>query len=210
MNARVDPKMSGEPVACEIARPHFETSVARTIDDLMQVMMIRSLVYMGEQKCPYDEEYDGNDFSGATHLILRRNREPIGTLRIRWFADFAKLERVAVRSEFRGTRATLELVREAFRIAERKGYRKVLGHAQTRLVPFWSRHFKARKLQGREKFVFSDHDYVEIAFDLAPGADALTIDTDPMILLRPEGEWDRPGVLEWSAARPATNPLAHA
>lgn len=209
MNARVDPKMSGEPIAC-LARPRYETTVARTLEDLMQVMMIRSLVYIGEQKCPYDEEYDGNDFSGATHLILRRNKEPIGTLRIRWFADFAKLERVAVRTEYRGTRATLELVREAFRIAERKGYRKILGHAQARLLPFWSRHFKGMPRQSREAFVFSDHDYVEIVAETTPPSDALTIDSDPMILLRPEGEWDRPGVLDWSTARPATNPLAHA
>jgi predicted GNAT family N-acyltransferase len=207
MNARVDPKLSGEPINCDLARPRFETVVARTLEDLMQVMMIRSLVYMGEQQCPYAEEYDGNDFCGATHLILRRNNEPIGTLRIRWFADFAKLERVAVRNEYRGTRATLELVREAFRIAEKKGYRKILGHAQARLLPFWGRYFKGFPRESRDSFVFSDHDYVEIVAETTPPADALTIDSDPMELLRPEGQWDRPGVLEWSVSRPATNPL---
>ncbi|HTK36557.1 MAG TPA: GNAT family N-acetyltransferase [Caulobacteraceae bacterium] len=207
MNARVDPKLSGEPIHCELARPRFETVVARTLEDLMQVMMVRSLVYIGEQQCPYDEEYDGNDFCGATHLILRRNNEPVGTLRIRWFADFAKLERVAVRPEYRGTRATLELVREAFRIAEKKGYRKILGHAQARLLPFWGRYFKGFPRQSRDTFVFSDHDYVEIVAETTPPADALTIDSDPMELLRPEGLWDRPGVLDWSKARPATNPL---
>ncbi len=205
MNARVDPKLSGEPI--ELARPRYETVVARTLEDLMQVMMVRSLVYIGEQQCPYGEEYDGNDFCGATHLILRRNNEPIGTLRIRWFADFAKLERVAVRSEYRGTRATLELVREAFRIAGKKGYRKILGHAQARLLPFWGRYFKGFPRASREAFVFSDHDYVEIVAETTPPADALTIDSDPLELLRPEGLWDRPGVLDWSAARPATNPL---
>ncbi len=208
MNARVDPNVSGEPIHCDdLTRPQYKTVVARTLEDLMQVMMIRSLVYIGEQQCPYAEEYDGNDFCGATHLILRRGAEPIGTLRIRWFADFAKLERVAVRPEHRGTRATLELVREAFRIAEKKGYRKILGHAQARLLPFWGRYFKGFPRNSRETFVFSDHDYVEIVAETTPPADALSIDSDPMELLRPEGEWDRPGVLDWSAARPATNPL---
>jgi predicted GNAT family N-acyltransferase len=206
MNARVDPKLAGEPIDCALGRPRFEVVVARSLDDLMQVMMVRSLVYMGEQQCPFDEEYDGNDFSGATHLILRRGREPIGTLRIRWFADFAKLERVAVRPEHRGTRATLELVREAFRIAEKKGYRKILGHAQARLLPFWGRHFKGFPRQSRDGFVFSDHDYVEIVAETTPPPDALSIDSDPMELLRPEGEWDRPGILDWSTSRPATNP----
>lgn len=207
MNARVDPRLSGEPINCELPAPRYETVVARTLDDLMQVMTIRSLVYIAEQQCPYDEEYDGNDFCGATHLILRRGREPIGTLRIRWFADFAKLERVAVRPEYRGTRATLELVRAAFRIAEKKGYRKILGHAQARLLPFWGRHFKGFPRQDRENFIFSDHDYVEIVAETTPPPDALTIDSDPMVLLRPEGEWDRPGVLDWSTGRAATNPV---
>jgi predicted GNAT family N-acyltransferase len=207
MNARVDPKVSGEPIQCDIGRARYETTVARTLEDLMQVMVVRSLVYIGEQQCPYAEEYDGNDFSGATHLILRRNDEPIGTLRIRWFADFAKLERVAVRQEYRGTRATLELVRAAFRIAEKKGYRKILGHAQARLLPFWGRHFKGFPRESREQFVFSDHDYVEIVAETTPPSDALSIDSDPMILLRPEGAWDQPGILDWSSTRPATNPL---
>lgn len=211
MNARVDPNVSGEPIRCDdLTRPLYKTVVARTLEDLMQVMTIRSLVYIGEQQCPYAEEYDGNDFCGATHLILRRGAEPIGTLRIRWFADFAKLERVAVRPEHRGTRATLELVREAFRIAEKKGYRKILGHAQARLLPFWGRHFKGFPRDTRENFVFSDHDYVEIVAETNPPPDAISIDSDPMVLLRPEGEWDRPGVLDWSADRPATNPLARA
>ena len=41
---------------------------------------------------------------------------------------------------------------------------------------------------------------------LAPAPDALTIDSDPMMILRPEGAWDRPGILDRSAARPASNP----
>ncbi len=36
MNARIDPRVSGEPV--NLARPRYETVVARTLEDLMQVM----------------------------------------------------------------------------------------------------------------------------------------------------------------------------
>ncbi|MEB3904248.1 hypothetical protein OSH39_02650 [Mycobacterium ulcerans] len=39
-----------------------------------------------------------------------------------------------------------------------------------------------------------------------PRSDAITLASDPYLLLRPEGAWDDPGVLERSAARPATNP----
>lgn len=186
----------------------LEVSIARTMNELMEVMAVRTLVYVGEQTCPYDEEYDGNDFCGATHLLLKAGKEPIGTLRLRWFSDFAKLERVAVRREHRGGPGTLALVRAAFDLAERKGYERMLGHAQVRLVPFWRRHFNFEPRQGRARFQFSDHQYVEIEAPMRGGGEAISIDTHPLVLLRPEGEWHFPGVLDRSTDRAATNPGA--
>jgi predicted GNAT family N-acyltransferase len=183
------------------ASARLRVRVARTLNDLMEVMTVRSLVYLGEQQCPYDEEYDGNDFAGATHLILSAGDEPVGVVRIRWFSNFAKLERMALRKEFRGGRTIFMLIREAFSLAERKGYRKIMGHAQRRVAPFWIRHFNGRIRPQREGFYFSDHDYVEVEADLNPPADALHVDSDPMVLIRPEGEWGSAGVLERSAAR---------
>lgn len=184
-------------------------SVCRTVDDILRAVAVRALVYLGEQACPYEEEYDGNDFAGATHLLLRRDGEPIGTLRIRWFADFAKTERVAVRREYRGGRATLMLILAAKKLAERKNYRTLLGYGQVRLIPFWRQYFHADLLRERDRFVVSDHDYVEMVVEAQPPPDAITLDTDPMIILRPEGAWDEPGPLDRSAVRVATNPGAH-
>lgn len=183
----------------------LEVAVCRSLPDILQAMAVRTLVYLGEQACPYDEEYDGNDFAGTTHLILRRNGEPIGTLRVRWFAEFAKVERVAVRAEHRGGRGTLMLILAAKRLAEKKNYRQILGYGQVRLIPFWEQYFNARIRPGREGFAFSDHDYVEMVVEGAPPADALTLDSDPLVLLRPEGAWDEAGILDRSAARAATN-----
>lgn len=198
------PLQAREPAAVD--EGELEVSVCRTLDDILQAISVRTLVYMGEQACPYDEEYDGNDFAGATHLILRRDGEPIGTLRIRWFAEFAKTERVAVRREYRRGRATLMLIMAAKALAERKNYKILLGYGQVRLIPFWSQYFSARILEGRERFVVSDHDYVEMVVDARPPPDAITLHTDPMIVLRPEGAWDEPGPLDRSRARPPTNP----
>jgi predicted GNAT family N-acyltransferase len=175
--------------------------VARTLDDLMRVVTIRALVYMGDQVCPFDEEFDGNDFAGATHLLLFHDREPIGVVRLRWFAGFAKLERLAIRAEYRGGAGLMLLAKAAFRHAEHKGYKRLMGHAQARLVPFWTRYFRGRLRADRRPFSFSGYEYVEMEFDLSPPEDAVTIDSDPLVLLRPEGEWDRPGVLDRSAAR---------
>ncbi|HZC15354.1 MAG TPA: hypothetical protein VE309_01195 [Caulobacteraceae bacterium] len=178
----------------------MKVTVASTFSDLLEVTTIRALVYMGEQTCPFDEEFDGNDFAGATHLILRAGREPVGVVRMRWFAGFAKLERLAIRKEYRGGPGLMMLARAAFDLAERKGYRTLMGHAQLRLTPFWKRHFGGWVRPDRPLFSFSDYDYVEMEFALSPPDDAICIDSDPSILLRPEGEWDRPGVLDRSFA----------
>jgi predicted GNAT family N-acyltransferase len=163
---------------------------------------------MGDQDCPYEEEFDGNDFAGATHLLLRHGREPVGVVRMRWFGGFAKMERLAIRKGHRGGPALLMLSRAAFELAARKGYRKLMGHAQVRGEAFWKRYFKGRPRAGRARFAFSDYDYVEMEFDLAPRADAIGLDSDPFVLLRPEGEWDRPGVLEARAGERAERGMA--
>jgi predicted GNAT family N-acyltransferase len=121
--------------------------VANSIADLMQVVAIRAAVFLAEQSCPYEEEFDGNDFC-ALHLIASVGGEPAACLRVRFFADFAKLERLAVRHEFRRSVLAFEIVRAGIRLARRKGYTRIYGHAQDRLVPFWSR-FGARPMTPR-------------------------------------------------------------
>lgn len=175
--------------------------VVRSVDALMQVFAVRSIVYMTEQACPYDEEFDGNDLAGATHLIARLGDEPVGTVRIRWFGDFAKFERMCVRRDWRGGAAAEALLRRACELAARKGYRKVLVHAQRRLAPHWRKVASMTVRADRPRFSFSDVDYVEMELDLPTDERAINIDTAAMVLLRPEGAWDEPGVLDRSAKR---------
>jgi predicted GNAT family N-acyltransferase len=179
-------------------------TIARTIEDLSRVIAVRSAVYIGEQECPYDEEFDGNDLS-ATHLLGYVGREPAGCLRVRYFADFAKIERLAIRAEFRKTRTAFQLVRAAFQLCRKKGYTRIYGHSQKRLVNFWSR-FGFRVMEDGKSFVFSDFDYVEIVADVDRDPDCVTIGVEPYVIIRPEGRWDTPGILEKSAARPVTRP----
>ena len=41
------------------SRPYVQ--IARTLEDLMKVTAIRSTVFLADQACPYEEEFDGND-----------------------------------------------------------------------------------------------------------------------------------------------------
>lgn len=179
-------------------------TVARSLDDMMKVNAIRNAVYIGEQECPYDEEYDGNDFA-ATHLLAYIGDEPVGCLRVRFFADFLKFERMAIRKEFRKSRAAIQLAHAGLKLGQKKGYRHAYAHSQARLVTFWSR-FGFRPLEGSKPFVFSDYDYVEIVADIERDPDAVTLGADPYMIIRPEGRWHVPGILEQSAVRAATNP----
>jgi hypothetical protein len=54
--------------------------VARSLTDMMQVVAIRASVFMSDQSCPYEEEFDGNDFC-ATHLIGYMGNEPAACIR---------------------------------------------------------------------------------------------------------------------------------
>jgi predicted GNAT family N-acyltransferase len=179
-------------------------TVARSMEDMFKVMSIRSAVYMAEQECPYEEEFDGNDLS-ATHLIGYVGDEPAATLRLRFFADFAKLERVAVRHEYRNTRIAFEMVKAAIELSQVKGYRRLYGHARKRLMAFWTR-FGFRTFEGGSELVFSDHDYVEMLLEMDRHPAAITIGADPYVIIRPEGRWHLPSVLEKSAARALTRP----
>jgi predicted GNAT family N-acyltransferase len=182
----------------------LSVAIARTLEDVMRVMTIRSAVYMAEQECPYEEEFDGNDFS-ATHLIGYVGKEPAGCLRVRYFADFAKIERLAVRREFRKTRLAFQIAKAGIELCRAKGYQRIYGHAQKRLLNFWGR-FGFRPLEGGQEFVFSDFDYVEIVLDTSRHPKAISIGVDPYIMIRPEGRWHVPGILERSAIRQVTRP----
>lgn len=166
---------------------------------------VRSVVFVGEQLCPYAEEYDGNDLC-ATHFIARVDREVVGTLRVRCFSDFAKLERLAVLAPYRGQGVAAAIVNEALTYLQYKGYRRIQLHAQTRFARFWERW--ARREASQEVFVFSDHEYLVMTGRLPAVGGHMSMETNPMVLNRPEGAWHLPGVLEASQARFQTRQIA--
>ncbi|MEM1266867.1 MAG: GNAT family N-acetyltransferase [Pseudomonadota bacterium] len=189
------------------AEPDLRVTTAQTIEDIMRVTAIRAAVYMAEQDCPYEEEFDGNDFC-ATHMIGWVGSEPVGCLRIRYFGGFAKVERVAVRSRYRTSAIALKLIRTAFEHCSRKGFEKVLGHVRDDLVPFY-KTLGCRVADTGRQVVFSELSFTEMLWERPAPSDAISLHTDPYAIIRPEGEWDSVGVLEHSATR-ATGPASAA
>lgn len=180
--------------------------VVNGFDDMMRIAAIRSAVYIGEQACPYDEEFDGNDLA-ATHLLAFIDNEPVGCMRIRFFADFAKMERLAVRKEYRRSRAAFDLVRASVALCKEKGYRRIYGHARQDYLPFWQ-SFGFKLKENGAPFAFSDQVFVEMVDEIEPSPTALSLMDGPYRLIRPEGRWHQPGPLELSAGRQAALPTA--
>jgi predicted GNAT family N-acyltransferase len=183
--------------------PQLDIRIARSFDDLMAVFAVRSIVFVNEQSCPYHEEFDGNDHV-ATHVLATVDGEPVGTARIRFFGQFAKVERVAVRQEHRSSRLAFKIARYAFDFCRRKGFTTIYGQPERRLVPFW-RFFGAEELPAREELVFSDREYQEMVLRLEPHESEIGLQSSSYVLNRPEGEWDQPGILDHSSTRPAVN-----
>ena len=107
-------------------------------DEMAMVVAIRAAVFMGEMRRSYREEFDGNDHA-ATHLLAFVDDEPVGAFRIRWFADFAKLERLSILEPYRNVKLVNALIREALDLSRRKGYQFVYGRALQKVVPLWQR-----------------------------------------------------------------------
>lgn len=183
---------------------HVRVATVTTAEHLEQVRAIRAAVFMGEQKCPYAEEFDGNDFC-ATHLLGFVDGEPAGTARIRYFHDFAKMERFCVLEQFRDTDLKFRMVAFVEELVRRKGFETLYAQPQQRLKRFWKR-LGYREIDRNIEIRFSDHDYWEMRKDFAPHPERITLRSDPMTIIRPEGDWDHPGILERSAARPVTRP----
>lgn len=185
---------SGDDGALKPHKSALNVRVARDFQDFAKVISIRASTYMNEQACTFTEEFDGNDLC-ATHLIGEVDGEPAGCVRIRFFGEFAKLERLAVRPEFRRSRLMWKIVKTAFDHCSRKGFTKLYAHAREDLVPAWER-FGAKPMEGRQPFFFSDVRFQEMELELPKHNRTIRFGADPMLLIRPEGEWDTLGPID--------------
>lgn len=183
-------------------RKRMSAVIVASVDELIEAMSVRAMVYVDEQRCPYPEEFDGNDLC-ATHILVRLGSEPVATMRIRWFADFAKFERICVRLAHRKGEAVQVALETAFDVAQRKGFPRVLAHIEAALVPYWERAARLTPRRNRPSLIFSDREYLEVERELDRHPDRIGLSTPALVLLRQEGAWDRPGVLDRSIARGA-------
>jgi hypothetical protein len=111
--------------------------------------------------------------------------------------------------KFRKSRLAFELCRSGVDLARRKGFRRLYAHSREGLEGFYAR-FGATPMGSDRKLSFSGFNYTEMLLELEPSQDAITLDSGGYVILRPEGDWDQPGILEISATRPVRDPRENA
>jgi hypothetical protein len=185
-----------ESKVSKIAIPSSAVTVklATTPDEFSMAMAIRAAVFLAEEdNITYEDEFDGNDMV-ATHLIAYVNGDPAGTFRIRWFAGFARLERLGIRKRYRCLTVLNALARAAMDLCRQKGYNTASGKAREEVVGFW-RRFGGRP-SGEAESMFRGT-LVPMVYDIPAKPDLGAFSADLLgehdfedLVSQPEGAWD--------------------
>ena len=113
--------------------------IAESFDDIVKASVVRGIVFVGEQHTSYAIEKDEHE-DVAVHILGEIDGEPVAAGRIRFLGEFAKLERLAVRKEWRGRGYGDQLITFMMKVARDRGFSKFKLHAQVVTKGFYSRH----------------------------------------------------------------------
>ncbi|MGB9365487.1 MAG: hypothetical protein WCE79_05700 [Xanthobacteraceae bacterium] len=175
----------------------IRTEIVTTYEQLLHAYAVRSICFIEENGMKAQQMFDGNDYQ-ATHVIVYSGDEPIGTLRIRWFKDFAKFERTAFRKAYRDPRVLKAAADFSFDHVARKGYDKIITHALPKYARLWRMLFGFKSADGKKPVYFEgiDEPCIELVKELTPPLNAISEHTDATVLFRTEGYWDAPSEFE--------------
>jgi GNAT superfamily N-acetyltransferase len=189
-----NPENTPEYDTFDVHKPYekgYRVKVVRDFEDMAKVFAIRGSACLSDPEHLYAKHFDGNDFS-STHLLGFIDGEPVGTIRIRYFADFTRIERLTVRPTHRKSRISFRLAKAAFAWCRDKGYETVGGVARSELIPFWTM-LGFRLTEGKDPVYIYGLPHFDITLKLEPSRNAMRHMSDTMVLLRPEGRWGEAG-----------------
>ncbi|SFD88281.1 ElaA protein [Sulfitobacter brevis] len=104
-------------------------------EDIATCRKLRRVVFIDEQGVSEADELDEFD-PECLHLLAMDGDQPVGTARIKVEGDTAKIGRVCVLREFRGTGLGAALIRKALEVAQGHASRAKLG-SQVHAIGFY-------------------------------------------------------------------------
>lgn len=108
-------------------------------EELKKAFAIREEVFVNEQGCPLEDEFDQFDNLDAMckHILVHYNDQAVGTGRVRFIQDVGKLERICILEPYRKFGIGKGIVSKLEEIAVEQGAAKVKLHGQTHAEGFY-------------------------------------------------------------------------
>jgi predicted GNAT family N-acyltransferase len=107
-----------------------EVREARTDEEVAAALELRWRVFCAEQGVSFEADQDGRD-PEAVHIVAVEEGAVIGTCRLLFRGQVARLGRLAVEPDRRGDGVAAAILREADRVASDAGAESIALHAQT-------------------------------------------------------------------------------
>lgn len=168
---------------------NVEILIVRSDDDFAGMKQVRQSVFVQEHHIPAEKEFDGNDYC-ATHILAKVDGRPAGTMRIRYFSDFVKFERMAVLKEFRKTDLSDRIMNKGFDFVSRKGFTMVYGECKKELLERW-KACGYEQVEGAPQAEQNGMILIPIMRRLPRNSHAVTITMHPEVLNAREDEWEK-------------------
>ncbi|MBV6631879.1 MAG: GNAT family N-acetyltransferase [Alphaproteobacteria bacterium] len=116
-----------------------EISIVTNPADIAACFDIRRTVFVQEQGVPEAEEIDGLD-DQCVQILARHNGLPVGTARIKYLPDYAKIQRVCILKEARGTGLGAEIMKFMIEYERQRGELSTIRlDAQIQALDFYRR-----------------------------------------------------------------------
>ncbi|TWT06385.1 GNAT family N-acetyltransferase [Planococcus sp. CPCC 101016] len=108
-------------------------------EELKKALAIREEVFVNEQGCPLEDEFDQFDnLDGmCKHILVHYHDQAVGTGRVRFVQDVGKLERICILEPYRKFGIGKVIVSKLEEIAVEQGAAQVKLHGQTHAEGFY-------------------------------------------------------------------------
>ncbi|MBR6408904.1 MAG: hypothetical protein IKS23_01500 [Alphaproteobacteria bacterium] len=164
-----------------------DIKVVDCAQELNDALEVRRKVFVEEQKIAPSLEFDGNDFC-ATHIVAYVDKKPVGTMRIRYFKDFVKFERISVLQNLRKSNISDLMMKTAVKLCAQKGYETVHGVCKKELLPRWAKD-GAFPIKNAKPIIQNGMELIPIEQKIPQSEKVLNIQTSLDVLNKKEGQW---------------------